>query len=119
MKMKPVEYIIAGMDHLHHDIQPENCIILYGDDTMYNFLEELAKILSDLAPNRLYVVGHFYTYEEEPFIITGFLNGKELFIADNGAYYIIVGQSKYKLVDTADGLAWSYDSDNIYESSPY
>lgn len=104
MKTIQVECFLQGQDKLHAD--SEESIILYGND--YNYLEDLAKYLSFMAPDRLFVLGHFYSYEEEPFIITAFFNGEELYIDEDGSYYKYEGYDRYRLVDTADGLELVY-----------
>lgn len=113
MKSIQAEYYLLGTEKLNPD--PEETIVLYGNENMYNYMEELAQILSSLAPNRLYALGQLYTHDEESYIITAFLNGEEINIAEDGSYFMIDGDSLFKLVDTEEGLRLECESHEIYE----
>lgn len=114
--MKPItaEYSIIGMDQIYQDPKPEERIELYGDENMYNYLEELAQILSDLSPGRLFLLGKLYSQSPTE-ILTGYFGGDEINIAEDGTYFKIEGDSLYKLVDENTGLRWEFNGHDIFE----
>ena len=67
MKKIAAEYCIRAVDNFRPGNKP--VLTIYGDDTTYNFLEELAQHLSSINTNLLFTVEHLYTEEPEPFVM--------------------------------------------------
>ena len=113
MKKIAAEYCIRAVD----SFRPGNkaAFTIYGDDTTYNFLEELAQHLSSINQNLLFTVEHLYAEEPEPFVMLAFFDGKECGISDeDGSYFVIDCDAIYKIVDTDDGLRLAFESCDIY-----
>lgn len=110
--MNPIyaSYCIKGRDKL--ECAPEEEYRLYGDDTMWTFMQELCLYLSMLAPQRLIELQNLH-YEPEGMPSEIYFAGEEISIDDCGTYYKIEGDSRYILTDSDEGICWEYGGDNI------
>lgn len=108
--MKPIyaSYYIKCRDKL--DATPEEEYRLYGDDTMYTFMQELCLHLSMLAPQRL-VELYNVQYESIGMPSEVYYGGEEISIDDCGTYYKIKNASRYILKDTPNGIEWEYSGE--------
>lgn len=110
MKKYVCFYIIAR-DSL--DAEPTDIIKLYGDENQYGFMSDLCKYMSVLAPQRLVIFGQYLDGEE--FLRDIFFGGVEIDLDEKtGQFYKIIGESRFVLSDTQDGIEWRYWDDNIY-----
>lgn len=100
-----VMYCIRAKDRL--DADPENTILLYGNDDQFMFMSDLCKWMTAMAPQRLVEFIH-YSYDEEGTVGEVYFDGQEISINALGEYFKIEGNSLYILTDSAEGLCWKY-----------
>lgn len=105
--MKPIyaSYYIKCRDKLCS--VPEEEYRLYGDDTMFTFMQELCLHLSILAPQRL-VELYNVQYESIGMPSEIYFAGEEIGIDDCGTYYKIEGNSRYVLKNGPEGIVLEY-----------
>lgn len=105
--MKPIyaSYYIKCRDKLCS--VPEEEYRLYGDDTMFTFMQELCLHLSILAPQRL-VELYNVQYESIGMPSGIYFAGEEIGIDDCGTYYKIEGNSRYVLKNGPEGIVLEY-----------
>lgn len=105
--MKPIYalYYIKCRDKLCS--VPEEEYRLYGDATMWTFMQELCLYLSMLAPQRL-VELYNIQYESMGMPSEIYFGGEEISIDDCGTYYKIDDDSRYVLKDGTEGIVWEY-----------
>ena len=108
MKLIYAFYYIKCRDKL--DATPEEEYRLYGDDTMFTFMQELCLHLSILAPQRL-VELYNVQYESIGMPSEVYFAGEEISIDDCGTYYKIENASRYILKDTPNGIEWEYSGE--------
>lgn len=105
-----VMYCIRARDRL--EANPENTILLYGNDDQFMFMADLCRWLTTLAPQRLVEFIH-YAYDEEGTVGEIYFGGEEITANSLGEYYKIQDGGIYVLKDTETGLQWEFAHKDI------
>jgi hypothetical protein len=103
--MKPIFFFIRCREHL--DADPEQTVMLYSEEHQFEFMSQMARLLSVMHPNWLVEFGH-YGYGKEGSVGEAFFAGEEINPCEYGGYWKLVGDDVYILTDSADGLDWVY-----------
>ena len=103
--MKPIFFFIRCREHL--DVDPEQTVMLYGEEHEFEVMSELTRLLSTIHPTWLVEFGH-YGYGKEGSIGEAFFAGEEINPGETGGYWKLDGDDVYILTDSADGLDWAY-----------
>ena len=103
--MKPIFFFIRCREHL--DADPEQTVMLYGEEHQFEFMSGLARLLSTLHTNWLVEFGH-YGYGSDGTVGEAFFAGEEINLSETGYYWKPDCVNAYTLLDTPDGLDWVY-----------
>ncbi len=103
--MKHIFFFIRCRQHL--DADPEQTVMLYGEEHEFEVMSELTRLLSTIHPTWLVEFGH-YGSGKEGSIGEAFFAGEEINPGETGGYWKLDGEDIYILTDSADGLDWVY-----------
>ena len=104
--MKSIFFFIRCREHL--DADPEQTVMLYGEEHQFEFMSELTRLLSTLHPDRLTEFGHYGYDSKNGTVGEAFFAGEEINLSETGEFWKLDGDSVYALRDTPDGLEWEY-----------
>lgn len=103
--MNNIFFFIRCREHLEAD--PEETIMLYGEEHEFEAMSRLAHLLSFLHPTWLVELGH-YGHGSAGTVGEAYFAGEEINSGDSGIYWKLDGDDVFLLTDCSDGLDWSY-----------